>query len=70
MPRPIPEEFRRDVVAVAGKSDRSMASVAKADVEDGVRPGMTTEESAELRQLRQRNRQLGAPDQRRERHSP
>jgi len=29
MPRPFPEEFRRDVITVARKSDRSIASVAK-----------------------------------------
>ncbi len=73
MPKPFPEEFRRDVVAVARKSDRSIASVArdfgisesclqrwlaKADVEDGLRPGATKEESAELRALKKRNREL------------
>ena len=73
MPKAFPEEFRRDVVAVARKSDRSIASVAKdfgisesclqrwlkvADVEDGLKPGVTKEESAELRQLRKRNREL------------
>ena len=30
----------------------------KADVEDGVRPGVTASESAELRELRRRNRLL------------
>jgi transposase len=73
MPKAFPEEFRRDVVAVARKSDRSIASVAKdfgisesclqrwlkvADVEDGLKPGVTKEESAELRQLKKRNRDL------------
>jgi transposase len=73
MPKPFPLEFRRDVVAVARKSDRSIASVAKdfgisesclqrwlklADVEDGTVPGVTREESAELRELRRRNRAL------------
>jgi transposase len=73
VPKPFPEEFRRDVVAVARKSDRSIASVAKdfgisesclqrwlkvADVEDGLTPGRTKEESAELRQLKKRNREL------------
>jgi transposase len=61
------------VVAVARKSDESIAKVAKsfgisesclqrwlaqADIEDGVRPGVTATESAELRELRKRNRQL------------
>src|SRR4051812_50174876 len=73
MPRPFPEEFRRDVIAVARKSDHSIASVAKdfgisesclqrwlarADVEDAVKPGVAKEDSAELRELRKRNRQL------------
>jgi transposase len=73
MPKAFPEEFRRDVVAVARKSDRSIASVAKdfgisesclqrwlkvADVEDGLKPGVTSQESTELRQLKKRNREL------------
>ena len=73
MPKALPEEFRRDVVAVARKSDQSIASIArdfgvsesclqrwlaKADVEDGIRPGVTKEESTELRELKKRNRQL------------
>jgi len=73
MPKAFPVEFRRDVVAVARKSDASIAQVAKdfgisesclqrwlkqADIEDGVRPGVTVSESAELRELRKRNRTL------------
>lgn len=73
MPKAFPIEFRRDVVAVARKSDASIAQVArdfgisesclqrwlaKADVEDGVRPGVTASESAELRELKKRNRLL------------
>ena len=73
MPKAFPAEFRRDVVAVARKGDRSIAAVArdfgvsesclqrwlaKADVEEGLKPGVTKEESAELRELRKRNRQL------------
>jgi len=73
MPKAFPAEFRRDVVAVARKSDESIAQVAKdfgisesclqrwlkqADIEDGVRPGVTVSESAELRELRKRNRTL------------
>jgi transposase len=73
VPKAFPLEFRRDVVAVARKSDESIAKIAKsfgvsesclqrwlaqADVEDGVRPGVTASESAELRELRKRNRQL------------
>jgi transposase len=73
VPKAFPLEFRRDVVAVARKSEESNAKIAKsfgisesclqrwlaqADIEDGVRPGVTVSESAELRELRRRNRQL------------
>jgi len=73
MPKAFPIEFRRDVVAVARKGDASIARVAKdfgvsesclqrwlqkADIEDGVRPGVTSAESAEVRDLRKRNRLL------------
>jgi len=72
VPKPYPAEFRRDVVAVA-RQGGSIAQVAKdfgitesclrnwlkaADVDDGVRSGGTREESAELRELKRRNRQL------------
>jgi len=71
MPKAFPEEFRRDVVAVARKGGAPVAQIAKdfgvsesclhrwlnqADVEDGVRPGVTAAESAELRELRKRIR--------------
>lgn len=70
MPRPYPEEFRRDVVAVARRGEIPLTQVAKdfgisegtvanwlrrADVDDGVKPGVTTVENAELRELRKRN---------------
>ena len=73
MPKAFPAEFRRDVVAVARKGEASIAQIAKdfgisesclhrwlklADIEDGVRPGVTAAESAELRELRKRNRLL------------
>jgi transposase len=73
VPKPFPLEFRRDVVAVARQSDESIAKVARsfgisesclqrwlalADIEDGKRPGVTASESAELRELRKRNRLL------------
>ena len=73
MPKAFPVEFRRDVVAVARKGESSLAQIAKdfgisesclhrwlkqADVEDGVRPGVTTAESAEMRELKKRNRVL------------
>jgi transposase len=73
MPRPFPLEFRRDLVAVARKSEAPLWQIAEdfgisesclhrwlklADVDDGVRPGVTTTESAELRELRRRNKTL------------
>ena len=73
MPKPYPREFRDDVVAVARRGEMPLKQVAKdfgisesclanwlraADVEDGTRPSVTREESAELRELRKRNRLL------------
>jgi transposase len=60
-------------VAVARKGEAPISQIAKdfgvpesrlhrwlnlADIEDGVRPGVTTSESAELRELKKRNRLL------------
>jgi transposase len=73
MPKPYPREFRDDVVAVARKGEAPLKQIAAdfgisesclanwlraADVEDGKRAGITREESAELRELRKRNRLL------------
>jgi transposase len=73
MPKPFPEEFRRDVVAVARKREASVAQIAKdfgispscvqrwlkrAEIEDGVREGRTLAEEAEIRELKKRNRLL------------
>ena len=73
MPAPHPTEFRDDVVAVARRGEAPVAAIAKdfgssesclrdwlhqADVEDGVRPGVTKAESEELRELKRRNRLL------------
>jgi transposase len=73
MPKAFPPEFRRDVVAVARKGEAPISQIAKdfgisesclhrwlnlADIEEGVRPGTTSSESAELRELRKRNRVL------------
>lgn len=73
MPKSFPEEFRRDVVAVARKREATLTQIAKdfgiseaclhrwlkqADVEDGVRPGVTTVEAAELRDAKKRIRVL------------
>src|SRR3712207_5234809 len=73
MPKAFPLEFRRDVVAVARKGEAPLRQIAKdfgiseaclhrwlklADTEDGVRPGIANSESAELRELRRRNKLL------------
>src|SRR5258705_13288792 len=73
MPKAFPLEFRRDVVAVARKGDAPLSQIAKdfgisesslhrwlklADVEDGGRPGVTSSEAAELRELKKRNKTL------------
>jgi len=73
MPRPHPREFRDDVVAVARKGEAPIAEIAKdfgvsesclrnwlhaADVDQGLRPGTTAVESAEIRELKRRNRLL------------
>jgi transposase-like protein len=73
VPKPFPKEFREDVIRVARTSDSSVAQVAKDfgisesclhrwlaqdDIEQGNRPGVTASESAELRELRRRNKLL------------
>ena len=73
VPRPHPKEFRDDVVAVARQGESTVKQVAKdfgisesclrnwlhqADVEDGAKPGVTKNESAELREARKRVRLL------------
>ncbi|MEO7259845.1 MAG: IS3 family transposase [Jatrophihabitantaceae bacterium] len=73
MAKPFPAEFRRDVVAVARKGEAPLNQIAKdfgiseatlhnwlkrADIDDGVRPGLTAAESAEIRELKRRNRLL------------
>ena len=73
MPKAFPIEFRCDVVAVARKGEAPLSQVAKdfgisesclhrwlklADIDEGVRPGVTSSESAELRELRKRNKTL------------
>jgi transposase len=69
----VPLEFRRDVVAVARKGEAPLSRIAKdfgisesclhrwlhlADIADGRRRGVTAAESAEVRELRKRNRVL------------
>jgi transposase len=73
MPAPHPKEFRDDVVAVARRGDAPIAQIAKdfgisesclrnwlakADVEDGVKPGVTSAENTELREARKKIRLL------------
>jgi transposase-like protein len=73
VPKPFPREFREDVVRVARSSDASVAQVAKDfgisesclhrwlaldDVDQGKGPGVSSAESAELRELRKRNKLL------------
>lgn len=73
MAKRYPEEFKADVVRVARQSDAPLTQIAKdfgvseaslhnwlkrADVEDGKRAGMTREESAELREVKKRNKLL------------
>ncbi len=73
MGKPYPKEFRDDVVRVARQGNTPLAQLAEdfgiseasiynwmrqADVDDGVRPGMTQSEAAELREVKKRNRVL------------
>jgi transposase-like protein len=68
-----PPEFRRDVVAVARRRESTLSQIAKdfgigeatlyqwlsrADADDGIRPGTTSAEAAELREVKKRNRVL------------
>jgi transposase-like protein len=73
MPKKFPVEFKRDVVAVARRGDLTKAEVAadfgiseatvhrwvrQADIDDGVKDGLTTAEQAEIVQLRRKTRRL------------
>jgi len=73
VPKAFPEEFRRDVVAVARRKQAPISQIARdfgiseacvhrwlkrADIEDGVREGLTLAEEAEIRELKKRNRLL------------
>jgi len=72
VPKAFPLEFRRDVAA-ARRHEAPMSQIAKdfgisesclhrwlklADVEDGLRPGITQAEAEEMRELKKRNRLL------------
>src|SRR5262245_12382971 len=73
MPKRFPAEFKRDVVAVARRGELTVAEVAadfdisaesvrrcmrQADIDDGVRDGLTTAEQSEIVQLRRTARRL------------
>ena len=73
MGKPYPKEFRDDVVRLARQGDTSFAQLAEdfgiseasiynwmkqADIDDGVRPGLTEKEAEELREVKRRNRVL------------
>ena len=73
MPKKFPPEFKRDVVRVARRGDLTIPEVAadfdispesvrrwmrQADVDDGIRDGLTTAEQSELVQLRRKTRRL------------
>ena len=73
MPRPHPPEFRQRAVDLVRLHDRPVSQIAKelgisdsclrgwvrqADVEDGRKPGLTSDERAELVALRRRTRVL------------
>ena len=73
MPKKFPPEFKRDVVAVARRRTVPLDEVAadfdiaestlrrwmrQADVDDGIKDGLTTAEQDELGQLRRRARRL------------
>lgn len=73
MGKPYPREFRADVVRVARQGDTPLAQLAEdfgvseasiynwmkqADIDDGVRPGLTQAEADELREVKKRNRVL------------
>jgi transposase-like protein len=73
MPKKFPPEFKRDVVAVARRGDLSVAEIAvdfgvaeetvrrwmrQADIDDGIKDGLTTAEQDEVVRLRRANRRL------------
>ena len=73
MPKAFPREFRNDVVAIARRRESSFGQIARdfgisescvqrwvkiAEVDDGVKPGVSTVEATELRDLKKRVRLL------------
>jgi transposase-like protein len=73
MPKRFPPEFKRDVVAVARRGDLKINEVAadfdiapesvrrwmrQADIDDGIKDGLTSAEQSELVALRRKARRL------------
>jgi transposase len=73
MPKKFPAEFKGDVVTVARRGDLTLGEVAadfdvsveavrrwmrQADIDDGIKDGLTTAEQTELVQLRREKRRL------------
>jgi transposase len=73
VPKKFPPEFKRNVVTVARRGDLTIAEVAadfdisvesvrrwmrQADIDDGIKDGLTTAEQSELVQLRREKRRL------------
>lgn len=73
MPKASPKEFRNDVIAVARRGEAPISRIVKdfgvsdsclqrwlkiADVEDGIKPGVTQADATELREARKRIRLL------------
>ena len=73
MPKRFPPEFKRDVVTVARRGELTRVEVAadfgiseesvnrwvrQADIDDGIKDGLTTAEQAEIVQLRRDKRRL------------
>jgi transposase len=73
MPKKFPAEFKRDVVTIARRGDLTVAEVAvdfgiaeetvrrwmrQADIDDGIKDGLTSAEQSEIVQLRRDKRRL------------